>query len=98
MKKTARSFNSTLRRQSDKQKAANQQWAYLRQRAITEQLDIWGHNHCEWCGKPMFWANLEAHHMIERRKGRRDVYENLRLLGDVWECGCHDKFTRGEVK
>jgi len=45
----------------------------------------------------MFWANLEAHHMIERRKGRRDVYENLRLLGDVWECGCHDKFTRKEV-
>ena len=95
MKKVARSWNSTLRSQSAKQKAANQQWAYLRQRAITEQLDIWGHNHCELCGEAMWKDCLEAHHMKRRSRGGEYTWDNLRLVG-IW-CGCHNRFTNNEV-
>lgn len=92
-------WNSTLRSKSDKQKQKDIEWTKNKQRAITEQLDIWGYTHCELCGKPVFYTGLEAHHMKRRSRGGEYTWDNLRLVG-IWcdnKGGCHGKFTRNEV-
>lgn len=58
-----------------------------------------GPGNCQYCGR---WCNrLEAHHATCRGIGganRLDIIENLLAVGSVWDCGCHDRITRGDIK
>jgi len=54
---------------------------------------------CEGCGRPLRFKAEPHHTCVTRGFGggtRLDIAINLTALGNVWECGCHDKTTKGK--
>ncbi len=68
MKKTRKSFNSTLRHTSDKQRAKNVHW-----NKITDEVCLELKMVCQYCGKkgqrtvPERLDYLDGHHLVRRR-------------------------------
>jgi len=95
MKKTLRSFNSSLRRQSDKTRQNEILWYRIKLYRLHFLTEKYGRAICEYCGRPS-WGNelghLDAHHINGNHKNSTE--DNCYICHRV----CHDEIKRLRLK
>ena len=96
MKKTQRSYNSTLRPKSKKQIAEDKVWIALGDARLEKQVEHRGYTYCEDCnlygerGTDNSWRRLDYHHKDNNRRNNTD--ENLRVCHRE---PCHRRYKEG---
>ena len=84
MRKTQRSYNSTLRKFGERGKRQYEEYHPLFLELLKEQRERNGHTYCEICGlwgeadHPSDWLRLEPHHKDKNR--RNNVKSNLEVV------------------
>ncbi len=96
MKKEWKSWNSTLRPKSAKQKKLDKLWLECLRQRLQEQIDDVGYAYCRWCGRNVnahIIKHLDPHHIIPRSLGGSYELDNCYIV--VGEC--HDEIKLIDV-
>jgi len=89
MKKTQKSYNSTLRKTSKKQAKHEQEWSKIKKERIEQLKDRYGYLICEYCKRAITSTQIADGHHIDG-----DHQNNSKLnCAIVHEWPCHRKIT-----